>query len=228
MTASSDSPQNDRRELLRAGLTQLNLDAAAADRLDRLLRYVEEIELWNPRLKLVAASGRELIVRHILDSLAPAPVLSGLVGTPPRRIADVGSGAGLPGIPLAIVHPDLQVDLVERSGRRVGFLRNARTVTRASNASVCHQNAEEYEGPADIIVHRAFVPLSLSLLATLRGALAPGGAICAYKGRREAIDEELARVRREAEGEADVLHDVRIVPIVVPFLDEERHLVVLR
>ena len=220
----------DRRELLAVGLATLGLDPTD-ERLDRLLRYVDEIELWNPRLKLVAASGRDLIVRHILDSVAPVPHLKKLLARLPGRIADMGSGAGLPGLPLAIVEPEFEVDLVERSGRRVGFLRNARAVLRTSNVTIHHADVRDYSGPASLIVHRAFLPLSAELLFLLFGELAPGGAVCAYKGRRAAVEEELAHVRDElrerSDSGADKSFAVRIEEVDVPFLEEQRHLVVI-
>ena len=214
-------------ELLTGGLAQLGYQPAS-DTVARLLRYVAEIELWNPRLKLVAASGRELVVRHVLDSLAGAAAILGPSGADRpgvRQIADLGSGAGLPGIPIAIVYPHLRVDLVERSGRRVGFLRNAVAATRSSNATVHELDATAYRGPADLVVFRAFVPLTAELLAAIRPALREGGAVCAYKGRREAIDAELSQLATGEPGSGAPAPQV--IPVTVPFTDEERHLVVL-
>ncbi len=215
----------DLRDLLATGLGRLGYPAD--ERAERVARYLDEIELWNPRLKLVAASGRELVVRHLLDSLAGASVLAaaGFLRSG-SRVADAGSGAGLPGIPIALMHPDVNVDLVERSGRRAGFLRNAVAAVRAANARVVNLDVGRYEGPADLLVHRAFLPLTRELVATLSLALAPDGVICAYKGRREAVEEELGRLRQEGEG-GEQQASVSVVPVAVPFLDEERHLVVI-
>jgi 16S rRNA (guanine527-N7)-methyltransferase len=215
----------DRRDLLRDGLERLGYEATD-DRLGRLLRYVDEIELWNPKAKLVAASGRELIVRHILDSLAGAAALFGAESGPTGTLADAGTGAGLPGIPIAIAYPDLRVDLVERSGRRVGFLRNAVAVAHVQNASVLETDIERYSGPADVIVHRAFLPLSVDVLTIMKRPLRPGGTICAYKGRRDAINAELQRLSPGMAAGGGM--EVQIVPVHVPFLHEERHLVLIR
>lgn len=216
----------DRRDLLRAGLERLGYEAD--ERAERLVRYLEEIELWNPKLGLVAACGRDLVVRHLLDSLAGAAALlaAGLLreGT---RVADAGSGAGLPGIPIAVMHPTTRVDLVERSGRRAGFLRNAVAAVRASNASVVNADVARYAGPVDLVVHRAFLPLTAELVATLGGALVPGGMICAYKGRRDALDAEIRRLEGEREAGDAAAPGVRVLPVDVPFLHEERHLVVV-
>lgn len=219
---------NEPRELLARGLERLGYDADG--RLDRLVRYLAEIELWNPRLKLVAAEGRELAVRHLLDSIAGARAVFDEHGEP-ERLADIGSGAGLPGIPIAIMYPETRVDLVERSGRRVGFLRNAIAAVRASNATVVHAGLAEYDGPADLIVFRAFLPLDDRLLDELWRTVASGGRICAYKGRREAIEAELRRLScggpegARGTGEQGAVA-ARVIPVSVPFLDEERHLVV--
>ncbi|MFW5688196.1 MAG: 16S rRNA (guanine(527)-N(7))-methyltransferase RsmG [Spirochaetota bacterium] len=226
-----------RRELLATGLSRLGY-APTDDQLARLLRYVDEIELWNPRLKLVGASGRELIVRHVLDCVAGAAALRASEGSSaalhgaqaarasgpslPATVADMGSGAGLPGIPIAIMHPETKVDLVERSGRRAGFLRNAVAAARVENASVLNTEAERYGRRVDLVVHRAFLPLTRGLLAVLRRSLVPGGAVCAYKGRREAMDAELEQLDGEDAPE------IEVVPVSVPYLEEERHLVVMR
>lgn len=209
------------REALAAGLVELGMEPAGP-LLDALARYADEIELWNPRLKLVAASGRELVVRHLLDSVAGVAVLRerGLLDGV-RMAADLGSGAGLPGIPAALVLPDVQVSLVERSGRRAGFLRNAVATLRLANARVMEADVARYAGPAHLVMHRAFRPLDAETLRVSMRPLVFGGVLCAYKGRRAAIEEELAALGRDS-GFASVL------PVTVPFLGEERHIVVIR
>jgi len=214
------------RDALVAGLEWLGY--AVDDRAERLVRYLDEIELWNPKFRLVAASGRELVVRHVLDSLAGAATLVAegiLRGN--ARVVDAGSGAGLPGIPIAVMHPDASVDLVERSGRRAGFLRNAVAAVRAANARVVNADVARYDGPVDLVVHRAFLPLTADLVATLSRTLVPGGAICAYKGRREAVCEELGRLEQAREDGGYAPVTVSVLPVDVPFLEEERHLVVV-
>ncbi|MFW5743350.1 MAG: 16S rRNA (guanine(527)-N(7))-methyltransferase RsmG [Spirochaetota bacterium] len=216
----------DARKTLLAGLEGLGY--AVDDRAERLVRYLDEIELWNAKLGLVAAAGRELVVRHVLDSLAGAATLvaAGILREN-ARVADAGSGAGLPGIPMAVMHPDASVDLVERSGRRAGFLRNAVAAVRAGNARVVNTDVARYDGPVELVVHRAFLPLTADLVATLSRTLVPGGAICAYKGRRDAVDEELGGLEREREERGHGPVTVSVLPVDVPFLAEERHLVVV-
>ena len=211
-----------------------------------LSRYIEEIELFNPAYGLVKVKDRrELIVRHILDSLAPLGIIRHLLDERPRAanapagpetpaIADVGSGAGLPGIPLAICMPGAQFTLIERMGRRAGFLRNVAAVLSLPNVRVEETEMERAEGLFDVIVFRAFSPLKPAILKSLTNLLAPDGVITAYKGRRESLEEELDRVFNKAcisagiSGSGWETLSREIIPLEVPFLEEERHLLLLR
>jgi 16S rRNA (guanine527-N7)-methyltransferase len=190
--------------------------------LSLLNKYIEEIERFNPTLSLVGTTGRrELVVRHILDSLAPLGILrresSGAV-----HIADVGSGAGLPGIPLAACLPDCRFTLIERKTRRAVFLRNTLAVLGLPNAAV--EEREMEKAPRfrfDVITFRAFRPLEPAVLKGLFRLLAPGGVLAAYKGRKEKIAVEMGAVR-------ELVGSWEAIPCPVPFLEEERHLVVIR
>jgi 16S rRNA (guanine527-N7)-methyltransferase len=194
-----------------------------------LTQYIEAIELFNPAYGLVGARDRrELVVRHILDSLAPLGVFRRLLGEAETAgagkipaLADVGSGAGLPGIPLAIALPEYPFTLIERMGRRASFLRYALAVLSRPNLAVEEGPVEKARGPYRLITFRAFSPLDPALLKALFRLLEPAGALAAYKGRRAVID-----------GELRVLEALpcawEIIPLRVPFLDEERHLVVIR
>jgi 16S rRNA (guanine527-N7)-methyltransferase len=223
---------------LEEGLRRLTEEPAVAalinPRLDRvislLIRYMDEIERFNPAYGLVAVKSRgELVSRHILDSLAPLGIILRLLeetGAPGRRgggeapaIADLGSGAGLPGIPLAIALPELRFTLIERMGRRAGFLRNSTAVL-----GLDHVEVEEIEmeraapGRFDLICFRALRPLEVPLIKALFRLLNPGGIAAAYKGRRTAVEAEMAAWTGAWE----------CLPCPVPGLDEERHLLVLR
>jgi 16S rRNA (guanine527-N7)-methyltransferase len=199
-----------------------------------LTKYIEEIELFNPAYDLVKVKDRnELIIKHILDSLAPLSILLNLQGkTKPRRIADIGSGAGLPGIPLAICMPDADFILVERMGRRAGFLRDALAILGLPNVRVDESEMEKLpqkltsENRFNIIVFRAFKPLEPMLLKGLSKLLVPGGVLAAYKGRRESIENEMNVLR--AKGAGVFIDNCEIIPLEVPFLDEERHLVLMK
>jgi 16S rRNA (guanine527-N7)-methyltransferase len=190
----------------------------------QLGQYIEEIELFNPAYKLVGTRDRrELVVKHILDSLSPLGALTQLLE--PRklgrnaRIADVGSGAGLPGIPLAIALPDYSFTLIERMGRRAGFLRNTQAVLALSNVTIEEKELEQAGGACfDLVVFRAFRPLEPALLKSLFTLLTPDGVLAAYKGRASAIADEIRHLNAACQ----------VIPIQTLFLDEERHLLLIR
>ncbi|GHU82285.1 ribosomal RNA small subunit methyltransferase G [Spirochaetia bacterium] len=224
-------------QLLDQGLEQLcsgdpDIEALLSGRLERvsllLNNYIEEIERFNPLYgRLVGTRDRrELVVRHILDSLAPLGHISRLLrnsaAPSPARLVDVGSGAGLPGIPLAIGLPDTPFTLLERMGKRAGFLRNTLSVLNLSNAAVEEREMEKaVPHRFALAVFRAFRPLEPAILKGLFRLLESGGVLAAYKGRREKIDAEMAAA-------GDLAGTWEAIPLKVPFLDEERHLVVIR
>lgn len=221
-------------KLLTEGLKRLCEDAEAAEnilpRLDAvsatLDAYAGEIETFNPAYGLVKVKDRaEFVTRHLLDSLAPLGHIVRLLkslpvppGTGTVNIADAGSGAGLPGIPLAVCLPGVQFSLIERTGRRAGFLRNTAAVLGLENAVVEETALETAEpGRFDVVVFRALAPLEKKLAASLERLLAKDGFLAAYKGRRQTAEAELAALGK---GE--------IIPLSVPFTDAERCLAVLR
>jgi 16S rRNA (guanine527-N7)-methyltransferase len=187
--------------------------------LSLLERYVKEIELFNEAYGLVGAgSTEELVTKHILDSLAPIGIISRLQA---KQIADAGSGAGLPGIPLAVTMPECNVTLIERMGRRAGFLLNTKAVLGLSNVTVEEKELEKVEANRfDLITFRAFKPLEPKLLKTLFNVCASGGIIAAYKGRKDKIEAEMLPLEKHCGG-------WEAIPYKVPFLDEERHLVII-
>jgi 16S rRNA (guanine527-N7)-methyltransferase len=208
----------------RDGDIQDLLGGSNTDRaLSLLNKYIEEIERFNPSLSLVGATERrDLVIRHILDSLAPLGILRRLVRLTSLQAADVGSGAGLPGIPLAIAMPDCFFTLIERKTRRAEFLRNTLPVLGLPNAKV--EEREMEKAPRfrfGIITFRAFHPLEPAILKKLFRLLISGGVLAAYKGRQEKIAVEMGAV-------SDLTASWEVIPCPVPFLDEERHLVVIR
>jgi len=214
--------------VLEEGLLKLGIDCDPANKVpSRLTRYVEEIELFNSAYGLVKVMDRrELILKHILDSLAPLKTIRGF-SKEPRLIADVGSGAGLPGIPLAICLPDTEFTLIERMGRRAGFLRNTIAALGLPNVRLAEAEIEKLslspEERFDLVVFRAFKPLDPVILKHLSKILVPGGIIAAYKGRKKSIEEEMGKI--------DLLRakiSLDIIRLEVPFLEEERHLLVIR
>jgi 16S rRNA (guanine527-N7)-methyltransferase len=211
-----------------------DIDTLVAPRHEEIISllagYAAEIELFNPAYGLVGTHDtRELIIKHILDSLAPLGIIYRLLvqthqadcGTM-GRIADAGSGAGLPGIPLAICLPECNVTLIERMGRRAGFLWNTKAGLGLSNITV-EEGEIERTAPGNfrIVAFRAFRPLEPKLLKILFRACAKGGVLAAYKGRREKIAQEIAPLEKLCGG-------WEAIPCTVPFLDEERHLLIIR
>ena len=245
------------RTLLARGLAALGLPQEG--RLpDGLARYGEEIELWNPAYGLVGAEGEELVVKHLLDSLAPLALIRGLLdrvaearggaggtasapGAAPSgatfgaawgaaagagaltslRLADLGTGAGLPGIPLALAMPDIEISLVERMGRRVRFLENEKAVLALANVSIQEREVERAEGRFDLLTFRAFRPFERKLFKRVFALCEPDGFVVAYKGRRDKAEAELPEI-------AGLFSSAEILPVAVPFLTDERCVVVLR
>jgi 16S rRNA (guanine527-N7)-methyltransferase len=211
--------------LLAEGLDKLGIEESEGRVLPLLEHYIEEIELFNPAYGLVKVKDRrELIVKHILDSMTPLKVIRDLsIKSTSFKVADIGSGAGLPGIPLAVCLPNAAFTLVERMGRRAGFLRDAVAVLGLPNVKVEEAEMEKIaltvENRFDLIVFRAFKPLDSALLKGLFAILKPSGFLAAYKGRRQAIEEEMGGLQNLS---------WEAIPLEVPFLDEERHLVLIK
>jgi 16S rRNA (guanine527-N7)-methyltransferase len=209
---------------LKLGLVKLGIPFCSRQ-LDRVRIFLEELERWNRRYGLIARSGgkdrqidrSQLIVRHVLDSLAPWGTIAAFEHR--SRIADVGSGAGFPGIPLAVFLPHCRFTLLEPSATKAAFLRNAAILTGLENVEVAETRLEHLHRRYDLVVFRAFSPLSRALPG-LRRIVEPGGAILAYKGKLSRIQEELAATDLDPQ-------DLRIVALEVPFLEEERHLVIV-
>lgn len=208
--------------LLRRGLEQLGLESDER-RIAALITFIGELRLWNRRISLVADPGRELVVRHLLDSLAPLPLLRELGGL--EDSADVGSGNGFPALPLALYEPRFSVTLIERSGKKAGFLRNAAALAgagervRVEEEDVLRTAARGRRFP--LVISRAFLPFAEAypLLEGVRQS--PGGTAVYYGGRRESLAGEISHLS------ADQRARCRIVAVDVPMLAEERNLVVM-
>jgi 16S rRNA (guanine527-N7)-methyltransferase len=198
-------------ELLAAGAHELGiaLDSAAGE---ALLRLVDELELGNEQFNLTAIRDRPGMLRkHILDSLSLQPYLRGV------RIADIGTGAGFPGLPLAIVNPQRRFTLVEATGKKARFAEQTAERLGADNVQVVHTRAEGYRPFElfDTVVARALS--SLADFAAYAGHLcAPDGRLLAMKGKRP--EEEISALPKSFRVRA--VHRLK-----VPGLDDERHLV---
>ena len=202
------------RARLEEGIVRLGLEAGP-EILGKFDVYLAEIERWNPTFGLVNAEGEDLVVRHLLDSLAG---VSFLREERPGSLADVGSGAGFPGLPLAVYLKETLVTLVEPSQKRCAFLRAAVSLMGLANVRVFEGELAVVKEKFDCVTFRAFRPLDRKILRGLRAILAERGIIAAYKGRAEKIQEELLAAGTKEE-------DVRIISLEVPFLGEPRHIV---
>lgn len=182
--------------------------------IDPLVAYLAELNKWNAAYNLTAVRNpADMVARHILDSLTVLPYLRG------KRILDAGTGAGLPGIPLALSCPDRQFTLLDSNGKKVRFVQHAVATLRLHNVDVVQARAETLKPDAayDCVVSRAFCSLA-DFVANSAHLLLPGGCLLAMKGRRP--DAELATLPAGWRAAA-------VDPVAVPGLDGERHIVVL-
>jgi 16S rRNA (guanine527-N7)-methyltransferase len=166
---------------LTAGLAAMHIDLPRGAQA-RLIAYLELLDKWNHAYNLTAVRDpADMVARHLLDSLAILPWLHG------TTLADLGSGAGLPGIPLAIARPDLAVTLVESNGKKARFLREAVRSLPLANIGVEQARVQDVRGQFDTITARAFASIP-DMLAWGGSLLAPGGRWLALKGRVDAAE----------------------------------------
>ena len=197
---------------LSTGLAELGINLSAAQQ-DQLLAFRDLLLKWNKTYNLTALRDPEqAISHHLLDSLAILPQL----GDGP--LLDVGSGGGLPGIPLAIARPALAVSMVDTVQKKATFLQQAAIQLGLKNVAVHHARVEEMHGQYAQISSRAFAEIALFVRLT-RHLLAPGGRWLAMKG--VSPDAEIAALP------AGSVVD-QVIPLRVPGVDAERHLIILK
>jgi 16S rRNA (guanine527-N7)-methyltransferase len=201
---------------LAGGIRALGLDIDAAAQA-KLVAYVALLEKWNRTHNLTAIRDpQRMLTHHLLDALA---VLSHLPRSASLRLVDIGSGGGVPGVPIAVARPAWQVTLVDSSRKKTAFLRQAVIELSLPNVEIATTRVEDYEPPAlfDIAMSRAYSDLREFADAARR--LAPTGEWMAMKGTYPG--DELAQLP------ADV--QVTAVPrLDVPGIDAERHLVIMQ
>ncbi|HCT40624.1 MAG TPA: 16S rRNA (guanine(527)-N(7))-methyltransferase RsmG [Moraxellaceae bacterium] len=201
----SQSPES----RLRAGVDQLSLQLPDGA-MEKLLAYLSLLVKWNAAYNLTAIRDPEqMVIKHLLDSLGIVPHVQG------KTLIDVGTGAGLPGLMLAIAKPDLQVTLLDSNGKKVRFLRQVIADLQITNADAVQSRVEEFDRTFDLVSSRAFATLA-DMVNGSRQLLVDGGEFLAMKGQHPA--DEIAALPT-----GFVVRDV--VPLHIPFLDEERHLV---
>lgn len=199
---------------------------ALSDReIDLLMGYLDLIRKWNKVYNLTAVrEPGAMLTHHLLDSLAVVAPLRGQLARrqpgddAPVRLLDVGSGAGLPGVVLAICCPEVTVTCVDTVAKKAAFIQQVAVTLRLPNLRGLHARVESLEGPFDVISSRAFAALG-DFVTWSRAALAPGGVWLAMKGKRPT--EEIDALP----GGVAVFH---VEPLQVPGLDAERCIVWLR
>lgn len=200
-------------ERLAQGLHALGLDLSEAAQA-RLLDYCALLQKWNRVYNLTAVRGEdEIVSHHVLDSLSVLPYLHG------GALADVGSGGGLPGIPLAVARTDWAVTLIESSHKKASFLNQARIELGLQNVTVHNERIESWK-PAptcEMVISRALSDLA-GFVAVSAHALTPGGRLYAMKGLYP--NEEIRQIPSGYAVE-------QVVEIKVPFVDAARHLVII-
>ena len=199
------------RNVLEEGLQSMGLEVSAAAR-DCLLAYAALMLKWNRVYNLTAVRDEISVIRlHLLDSLAVLPFLEG------STLADIGSGGGLPGIPLAIVRPELSVTLVESNQKKSAFQRQAGIELGLTNLVPVCARVEQHEGAYDIVTSRAFAEL-VDFVSLSSHLVAPGGVLAAMKGIYPV--DEIARLPTG-------FHVKQSIPLSVPGVEGERHLILI-
>lgn len=204
------------RPALQDGIARLNI-SVPEDAVTRLLDYCALLQKWNRVYNLTAIRAPEkMLTHHLLDSLAVLPFVDAAA---PRTLADIGSGAGLPGIVLAIARPALHVLSIDKVAKKISFQQQAKAQLGLDNLRVlaCRAEAAPAEAQADAAISRAFASLA-DFAAAARALTAPGSALFAMKGVYPA--EELAALPACVRLRAS--H-----PLTVPGLAAERTLLIL-
>ena len=177
-----------------------------------LIRLLDELDDWNQRMNLTAIRERpQQLTKHLLDSLSIQPFLRG------TRICDVGTGAGFPGIPLAIVNPGCEFTLLDSTAKKLKFIDHVAQLLGLSNITTVHSRAESYQPPQrfDVVVSRAVGPV-IQFINWAGHLCVGGGRLLAMKGRYP--HDELGKLPNGWKLAA-------VHKLEVPGLDEERHVV---
>jgi 16S rRNA (guanine527-N7)-methyltransferase len=198
---------------LERGLEELELALPASTR-DQLIAYVTLLAKWNRSYNLTAVrKPLDMVSQHLLDSLAVLPHLS----LERARVADVGTGAGLPGIPFALARPQWHVALIESNQKKAAFLRQAAIELGMGNVEVHEGRAEEWRPQQrfGLVTSRAFAELA-AFIAACRHLLAPGGSFAAMKGKNP--QAEIKRLPPDVQLRS-------VLRLRTPLREQERHLV---
>ncbi len=222
-------------DYLHKGLERLGYTAEQYPHLEEKLGiYAHELEEANKKFDLVGADTHDdVIIRHILDSMSAGKIIEELYHKRESAaagqivtIADIGSGGGLPGIPLSLSMPDIPFNLVERMSKRCAFLESCKSVLNMSNTTIHNLEVERVPQESyDVIVFRAFRPLDKKMTKALLRILKHGGYLAAYKAKPEKIAEEMEAIKQQ-------IPEYQMLPLEVPYLTDggaySRNLVVVQ
>ncbi|MEE4249344.1 MAG: 16S rRNA (guanine(527)-N(7))-methyltransferase RsmG [Alcanivoracaceae bacterium] len=196
--------------ILADGIAALGIELSPLQQ-QQLLDYVGLLSKWNKAYNLTAVRDPvDMVVRHLLDSLSVLPYVQA------TEIIDVGTGAGIPGIPLAIALPSLKVTLLDSNGKKTRFARQAALELGLTNVEVVQARAKQYRNASPQVISRAFASLP-DMLDVAGHLLAPGGRMLAMKAALS--DVEMAGVQSPWQAER--------ITLKVPGLDERRQLMIL-
>lgn len=196
---------------LEAGLEALHIKTSAEQR-SRLLQYLQLLNKWNASFNLSGVTEiNDMVSLHLLDSLALSPYLQG------EYFVDAGTGAGLPGIPLAILHPEKQFTLIDSNGKKTRFLFQVKLALNLGNVTIENCRIEHYQSPLqiDMVMCRAFSSLEDTVSKTQQ-LLAKGCKLLAMKGRFP--EEEITRL-------PPPFAVIAIAKLEIPGSDSQRHVI---
>jgi len=195
-------------KLLHKGLSTLGVDPACCS--EAFIEYLQLLQKWNRVYNLTAIRhSHDMVVKHLFDSLSIRPYLSG------QRIIDVGTGAGFPGIPLAIVDPRREFVLLDSRIKKINFLTAVKSALNLTHVKIVHARVEDFSSEAffDTVVTRAFASLEIMWKKT-QHLVSKNGQFLAMKGQYPF--DELSAVTQNTS---------QVYTISVPYLNEKRHLV---
>lgn len=209
-----NSTQLSAHRLLAEGCRCLGLHLTT-DQLHALAMHIEYLRKWNRRVNLTSILNLEqMIVKHVLDSLSISPYVRGV------RLLDVGSGGGFPGLPLAIAHPHMQTVLLDSNQKKIEFLGHVAAQLALDNVAAAFARVEKYcpEKNVDVVTARAVGPLQ-KLVDQAGAFCTPGSRFLVMKGKHPKSEIRNFNHRK--------VRDLFVVELDVPFLNEERNLIVI-
>lgn len=231
---SSAVVSDDGMTLLQRGCEELGI-SLSKDQIDQFEQYYHELVEWNQKFNLTAITEyQDVQIKHFLDSVVSLPIIAEelevkLPLTQPLHAVDVGTGAGLPGIPLKIVCPNLKMTLMDGTGKKIQFMNQVIDRLGLTNVNVVQGRAEElgrqprFRGQFDLVMARAVAPLN-TLVEYLLPLARRNGYVAIYKGANVADEFMAARNAIEALGG----ETLRLAPVKVPFLEQKRFILLIQ